>query len=64
MDFTDVPMLKIWPILADTNTDINSASLDKIGFLMADHIHTYILIIFVHMYVCAAVVKNQLLQVH
>ena len=23
MDFTDVPMLKIWPILADTDTDIN-----------------------------------------
>ena len=23
MDFTDVPMLKIWPILADTYTDIN-----------------------------------------
>ena len=23
MDFTDVPMLKIWLILADTDTDIN-----------------------------------------
>ena len=23
MDFTGVPMLKIWPILADTDTDIN-----------------------------------------
>ena len=23
VDFTDVPMLKIWPILADTDTDIN-----------------------------------------
>ena len=23
MYFTDVPMLKIWPILANTNTDIN-----------------------------------------
>ena len=23
MDFTDVPMLKIWPILATTDTDIN-----------------------------------------
>ena len=23
MDFTDVPMLKIWPVLADTDTDIN-----------------------------------------
>ena len=31
MDFTDVPMLKIWPILADTDTDINiGASLIKI----------------------------------
>ena len=26
MDFTDVPMLKIWPILADTDTDINIAA--------------------------------------
>ena len=23
MDFTDVPMLKVWPILANANTDIN-----------------------------------------
>ena len=31
MYFTDVPMLKIWPILADTDTDINiGASLFKI----------------------------------
>ena len=32
MDFTDVPMLKIWLILADTDTDINiGASLDKMS---------------------------------
>ena len=33
MDFTDVPMLKIWPILADTDTNINiGAPLFPISF--------------------------------
>ena len=40
MDFTDVPMLKIWPILADTDTDINiGASLPMIHYSYNVHYH-------------------------
>ena len=33
MNFTDVPILKIWPILADTNANINIDA-----FLIHNHI--------------------------